>query len=146
MFQSKSLANTPENQWRFKLDRFSDKYAQELAALSWGLAQEWGEESNILGIDLKPKPHFVPCSLEAIATLNKNTKGQIQEIVGIVNNYQPDSEVVILAIGEGQVKLIYFQPPLPPRECFATLGQELDSLIVFLEQELSAIFTEKPHR
>jgi AAA+ ATPase superfamily predicted ATPase len=132
----RNIPNTPENKWRIKLDRFVQANQQELAALAWGLQQEWGDLDNTLGLDLKPKPHFVVCSRESLETLNKNVNGQIQEILGILDGYKRDEEVAIIAIGEGQIKLIHFQPKLTPASCFEEVQKDVDRLIELLESRL----------
>ena len=126
-----------EQKWRSQLDLFVTDYEQELAALAWGLKQEWGESNDVLGIDLQPTPHFVACSQDSLEKLNRNTKGIVQEILGIVDNYDPTLEVVILGIGEGQVKLINFQPQTTPVECFAAMDEDIDKLIITLEKGLA---------
>jgi hypothetical protein len=131
--------NQPEivaQKWRSQLDHFVTDYEQQLAALAWGLQQEWGDNQDILGIDLQPTPHFVACSPESLEKLNKNTKGQIQEILGIVDGRDQATEVVIIAIGEGQIKLINFQPETTPPDCFALNG-DIEQLIDSLETALS---------
>ncbi len=132
--------NRPEiarQKWRSQLDLFVNEYEQPLAALAWGLKQEWGENNDVLGIDLQPTPHFVACSIEDLEKLNKNTRGQIQEILGIVDHYDSETEVVIVAIGEGQVKLINFQPELSPLDCWAATEKDLDKLIATLETAIA---------
>ena len=132
--------NRPEiarQKWRSQLDLFVNEYEQPLAALAWGLKQEWGENNDVLGIDLQPTPHFVACSIEDLEKLNKNTRGQIQEILGIVDHYDSETEVVIVAIGEGQVKLINFQPELSPPDCWAATEKDLDKLIATLETAIA---------
>ena len=132
--------NRPEiaaQKWRSQLDLFVTDYEQPLAALFWGLKQEWGESDDVLGIDLQPIPHFVACSQESLEKLNQNTKGRIQEILGIVDGYDRATEVVIVVIGEGQVKLINFQPQQTPAECFAATDGDLDELIKTLEAALA---------
>ena len=124
----------PANRWRYQLDKFVQENQQLLAALVWGLSQEWEESQATLGIDLKPRPHFVCCSREALEVLNKKVHRQIQEILGILDGYNPKEEVVILGIGEGQIKLINFQPDLPPPVCFQQLDLDLDTLIKQLEK------------
>ena len=126
-----------EQKWRSQLDFFVTDYEQELAALAWGLKQEWGESDDVLGIDLQPTPHFVACSQESLEKLNRNTRGIIQEILGIVAGHDPESEVVIVGIGEGQLKLINFQPKSTPAECFAAEQQDIDRLISTLEVALA---------
>ena len=132
-----SKQNLPEEKWRWQLDNFVDDYEQKLAALAWGLQQEWGELDHILGIDLKPQPHFVVCTKESLEKLNKSTKGHLQEILGLVDGYQREQEILILAIGEGQVKLLHFQPQINPPECFIAENQDIDGLITFLESALT---------
>ena len=135
--------NNPENRakaksnWKYQLDRFVKENEQELAALAWGLLQEWGESRNdTLGIDLKPKPHFVACSRESIEDLNKKVNNRLQEILGVLDNYKKDEEVVMIGIGDGQIQLINFKPVLPPSRCFTELNQNIDSLIQLLEERL----------
>ena len=132
--------NRPEiaaQKWRSQLDFFVTDYEEQLAALAWGLKQEWGESNDVLGIDLKPTPHFVVCSQDNLEKLNRNTKGRIQEILGIVDGYDPELEVVIIAIGEGQVKLIHFQPEITPSDCFTDVDSDIDQLISALETALN---------
>ncbi|WP_036482339.1 hypothetical protein [Myxosarcina sp. GI1] len=136
--------NRPEiaqQKWRLQLDRFVEENQKQLAALVWGLQQEWQNSDNIhiLGIDLQPEPHFVVCAKEDIEKLNQNTRGQIQEILGIIDGYQPETEVLILAIGEGQVKLINYQPTSAPPDCFAEVTEDIDRLIEILEAALVEI-------
>ncbi|MEL6927066.1 MAG: hypothetical protein AAFO95_00355 [Cyanobacteria bacterium J06600_6] len=132
--------NRPEiaqQKWRSQLDLFVSDYEQQLAALTWGLKQEWQDSDDVLGIDLKPTPHFVACSKASLQKLNKNTKGMIQEILGIVDNHDPNLEVVIIGITEGQVKLINFQLEQTPAECLAATDGDLDSLISTLETAMT---------
>jgi AAA+ ATPase superfamily predicted ATPase len=137
----RNIPNTPENKWRIKLDSFVRANQQELAALAWGLQQEWEDLDNTLGIDLKPKPHFVACSRESLETLNKSVNGQIQEILGILDGYKKDEEVAIIAIGEGQIKLIHFQPKRTPLQCFEEAEKNVDRLIELLETKLEEEMT-----
>lgn len=127
--------NRPEiaaQKWRSQLDSFVSDYQLQLAALAWGLQEEWGESNDVLGIDIQPAPHFVACSPESLEQLNKSTRGQLQEILGIVDGYDKATEVVIIAIAEGQIKLINFQPQTTPPDCFAIDG-DIDQLIATLE-------------
>ena len=130
----------PEDKWRWQLDDFARDHQQQLAALAWGLQQEWGELNNILGIDLKPTPHFVACSREAIEKLNRNTNKQLQEILGLIDGYKPEEEVLMLAIGEGQIKLIHFQAKPTPPVCFQEAEENIDALITSLEASLATQF------
>ena len=126
-----------EQKWRSQLDLFVSDYEQQLAALAWGLKQEWQDSDDVLGIDLQPTPHFVACSQASLEKLNRNTRGIIQEILGIVDNHDPAVEVVIIGIGKGQVKLINFQPEPTPEECFAATDGDLDSSIATLETAMA---------
>ena len=136
-----SQNNKPEDKWRWQLDDFAKDNQQRLAALAWGLQQEWGELNNILGIDLNPKPHFVACSREAIEQLSSNTNDQLQEIVGLVDGYKPEEEVLIIVIGEGQIKLLHFQVEPSPPVCFQEAQEDIDALIASLEANLATKFT-----
>jgi hypothetical protein len=127
------------NPWRQQLDRFSQQYQKELAAVAWGLRQEWGETQETLGIDLKPDPHFVCCSYDAIAQLNQQVGQKIQEILGIIENHDPQEEVGIIVIGENQIKLLYFKPDPSPPQCLTDSELTLDQLIELLEQQLKAL-------
>ena len=132
--------NRPEiaaQKWRSQLDLFVSDYELQLAALAWGLQQEWREEEDVLGIDLQPTPHFVACSRQSLEKLNRNTKGRLQEILGIVDGYDRETEVIIIAIAEGQIKLINFQPKTTPSNCFTNIDENLDQLISTLEAALS---------
>ena len=128
-----------EDRWKHKLDRFVREHKLELAALSWGLYLERNDNdsNDTLGIDLQPTPHFVYCPKAAIEQLNSNVQGHIQEILGLVDAHKPEKEVLIIGIGNDQIKLIHFEPePLPPA-CFEQVGQDVDTLLTLLEQRLS---------
>ena len=132
-----SKSEQTQEEWRWKIDNFAEANESELTALTWGLQQEWNDNNQtILGIDLKPQPHFIACGKEQIAKLNQNTKGRLQEILGLIDGYKPDIEVLILVIGEGQVKLIHFQPQTSPAECSQSVQYDIDQLIEILETKL----------
>lgn len=131
-----TLPDDTANQWRYQLDQFVKANQSHLAALAWGFRQEWADTDNSLGIDLKPQPHFISCSRDALEKLNQQVDNQLQEILGILDGHNPETEVVIIAIGEGQVKLIHFEANPSPPECFNQLGADLDGLIATLETEL----------
>ena len=131
-----TLPDDAANQWRFQLDEFTKANRHQLAALAWGFHQEWTDTENHLGIDLEPQPHFVSCPRVAVEKLNQRVDSKLQEILGILDGYDPETEVAIMAIAKGQIKLIYFQPDPSPSECFENLGSDLDSLIVDLETKL----------
>jgi hypothetical protein len=127
----------PEDKWKHQLDRFAKEYQQELAALSWGLFLERGESEDTLGIDLQPTPHFVYCPKTAIEDLNRRVQNHIQEILGIVEAHNPEKEVLIVGIGNDQLKLIQFEPEPAPPTCFEQLAEDVDTLLNRLEQCLS---------
>lgn len=134
-----TIPDDAANQWRYQLDQFVKANRPQLAALAWGFRQEWADTDNYLGIDLEPKPHFVSCAKDAIAKLNQQVDEKLQEILGILDHYNPETEVVIIAIAKGQIKLIYFQSDLPPSEYFTNLGADLDLLITELETQMQSI-------
>ncbi len=128
--------NSVQEKWRWQLDNFTNENKTKLSALAWGLQQEWQDENSILGIDLKPQPHFVSCNRESLEKLNQNTKGHLQEILGLIDGYESEIEVLIIAIGEGQVKLIHFKPDVPPPDSFEAENRDIDRLIQELETAL----------
>ncbi|MDM9384364.1 hypothetical protein QUB80_27205 [Chlorogloeopsis sp. ULAP01] len=128
---------SPENKWRRQLDQFIKTHQQELAALAWGLWLENSDSKVTIGIDLQPKPHFVYCPQEAVENLNLKVENRLQEILGIVAHYQPEVEVVMIAIAKDQIKLIHFEPQPAPPICFEQVGKDVDSLLEMLEQRLS---------
>ena len=136
-----TIPDDAENQWRFQLDEFAKANRPNLAALAWGFRQEWADTDNHLGIDLEPQPHFVSCAKDAVEKLNQRVDSKLQEILGILDGYDPETEVAIIAIAKGQIKLIYFQPDPSPSECFVNAGSDLDSLILELETKLQKTVT-----
>jgi hypothetical protein len=42
-----------------------------------------------------------------------------------------------VVIGDGQLKLLYFQPKLTPPTCFEEVAEDIDTLISILEERLS---------
>ena len=135
------LGNNPpqeeKNSWRRQLAEFVKANQHELAALAWGLFLEKGESDDTLGIDLKPEPHFVYCPREAIETLNRNVENNLREVLGIVDNHNPEKEVLIIGIGSDQIKLIQFETEPTPPECFEQVAADVDTLIKRLEQRMS---------
>ena len=125
-----------EDKWKHQLDRFAKDNQQELAALAWGLSLERGESKDTLGIDLQPTPHFVYCPREAIEELNRNVENHLQEILGIVDAHNPEKEVLIIGIGNDQIKLIQFEPEPAPPACFEQVAKDVDTLLEQLQQRL----------
>ncbi|MBH8551936.1 hypothetical protein I8751_05990 [Nostocaceae cyanobacterium CENA357] len=126
-----------DNKWRGQLDRFVKANQQDLAALFWGLWLENGASKGTIGIDLQPAPHFVYCPKEAVENLNDKVENRLQEILGIVENHQPEVEVVMIGIGKGEIKLIQFAPEPAPPDCFEQVGKDVDGLLELLEQRMS---------
>nr|ADN14317.1 conserved hypothetical protein [Gloeothece verrucosa PCC 7822] len=145
------LPKDEANQWRHQLNQFVKENEKDLAALAWGLLQEWGDSAELafspnqdaLGIDLQPSPHFVRCSKESLDQLNRQLDQKIQEILGILEKYNAAEEVAIVGIGEGQIKLIYFKPQPTPPQCFEEVGEDLSGLIEKLEKRMGELITVK---
>jgi hypothetical protein len=134
---------TPENKWRRQLDKFVKESQQELAALSWGLWLENSDSKGTIGINLQPSPHFVYCPKEAIEQLNSKAENRLQEILGIVEHYKPEEEVLMIAIGKDQIKLIHFEPEVAPPSCYEQVAQDVETLLEHLEQRLSEQFNSE---
>lgn len=132
MFGS-SQPETGDNKWRRQLDKFVKENQRDLAALFWGLWLENGNSQGTVGIDLQPTPHFVYCPQAAIENLNERVENRLQEILGIVDNHQPEEEVVMIGIGKGEIKLIQFAPEPPPPVCFEEVGKDVNDLLDLLE-------------
>ena len=128
--------NPEDNEWREYMADFAQAHQQELAALAWGLWKEWGESDDTLGIKLEPTPHFVSCPKEAIARLNRNVNNKLQEMMGVVDNHNPEIEVLLICISKGQIKLIQFTVEPPPPVCFEQAGGDVETLLNQLEQRL----------
>ncbi|WGV26452.1 beta-carboxysome assembly chaperone CcmS [Halotia branconii] len=126
-----------DHKWRGQLDRFVKANQQDLAALFWGLWLENGNSKGTIGIDLQPTPHFVYCPQEAIENLNDQVENRLQEILGIVENHQPEIEVVMIGIGKGEIKLIQFAPEPAPPDCFKQVDKDVEGLLDLLEQRMS---------
>ena len=132
-----NLPNQKKNNWGYQLDNFVRSHEQDLAALAWGLYLEWDKSEDLLGIDLQPKSHFVRCSRQAIEELNENVNCNLQEVLGILDGLKREEEVAAIAIGDGQIKLIHYQPQLPPSVCFQQAEGNIDKLIEELEDSLA---------
>ena len=125
-----------EDKWKHQIARFVNDHKPELAALAWGLHLEGGESQDTLGIDLQPMPHFVYCPRNAIEELNRKANNQLQEILGIVDAHKPEKEVLIIGIGNDQIKLIQYEPEPVPTVCFEQVGKDVDTLLSELEKSL----------
>lgn len=127
---------TSNSKWHKQLDKFVKENQQELAALFWGLWLENGNSQGTIGIDLKPQPHFVYCPQEAVEKLNERVEKRLQELLGIIDNNNPETEVLMIGIGQGEIKLIQFAPESSPRTCFERVNQDVDTLLDLLEQKM----------
>jgi hypothetical protein len=127
---------TEDNKWRRQLDKFVKNNQPELAALFWGLWLENGNSQGTIGIDFQPTPHFVYCPQSEIEKLNDRVENRLQEILGIIDNHKPETEVVMIGIGKGEIKLIQFAPKSSPETCFDEIGKDVDGLLDLLEQRL----------
>lgn len=134
---SQQKIDDSESRWKHQLDRFVKNHRQELAALAWGLHLEKKPE-DVIGIDLKEPAHFIYCPQVAIQQFNENVEGHIQEILGHIRGHKPTQEVLMIAIGNHQLKLIFFEPAPPPPTCFAELGESVDALLSRLEKALQS--------
>lgn len=129
-------SNQAEDRWRRQLAEFARANERELAALSWGLWQENQHNDSAIGIDMTPTPHFIYCPKSAIEQLNLNTNSLLQEIVGVVEAFNPEKEVLIFGINHGQIKLIEFEIDPPPPVCFEEVGADVNTLLDRLEARL----------
>lgn len=136
MMFGKPQLDGKENNWRHQLNKFVKANQRELAALSWGFSLTNSDRQEALGIDLKPIPHFISCPKAELEKLNQNVDNHIQEILGVIDGYQPDKEVVIVAIGNSQIKLVQFQSETPPPTCYEEIAADLDTLVQLLEQRM----------
>lgn len=128
-----------ETKWRRQLDKFVKENQQALAALAWGLWLKNGNTQGTIGIDLQPSPHFVYCPQSAIDNLNQRVENRLQEILGIIDNQNPELEVVIIGIGKGEIKLIQFAPEPAPPVCFDETGKDVDALLDYLEGKMGEL-------
>ena len=129
------------NTWQAKVDKFVYINQKELAAFAWGLYLDKGKSTEILGMDLEPNPHFFACPKENLELFNRSVHGQIQEILGILDGYNPELEILLLAIFQGELKLINFVTDPPPPICFAELNPDLGQLLDGLEAKLGQNFS-----
>lgn len=126
-----------ENNWRYQLNRFVKANQQELAALAWSFWQTNSDRQEVLLIDLKPTPHFIACPKQELEKLNEKIDNHIQEILGVVDNYQAEKEVVIIGVGNSQLKLIQFAPEPPPPMCYEQIAADMSALVELLEQRMA---------
>ncbi|TVR11896.1 MAG: hypothetical protein EA395_06860 [Phormidium sp. GEM2.Bin31] len=131
-----SSSNAADQPWRRQLDQFVKANSQELAALAWGLHLQDPEGDSTLGIDVEPTPHFITCPREALVTLNEKVDNQLRVMMGVVENHNPEIEVLLLGIGRGQIQAIQYQPQPEPPQCFEEVGEDVDTLLDRLEQRM----------
>jgi hypothetical protein len=138
MFSSaSSVPDDRQHPWRYQLDQFVKEEQISLAALAWAFSQQWPGKAQYLGLDLQPQPHFISCDPTAIAKVNDQVDGRIQEMVGILNGYDPETEVAIFVIGPGQFKLLLFQPEPSPSQCWQQLSLDMEMITEQLEAALA---------
>ena len=137
MVESEKLSPTSEQKDWQKLDEFVAANKENIAASVWIFYQERGNTEEILAIDLQPTPRFVSCSREAIETLNENTDNRLREVLGILDGYKPEEEVLIIGMSRDRIKLIFFTPEPTPPECFEQLGKDFNTLLDDLEAQLN---------
>lgn len=137
MIFSTNQSESGDSNWRSQLDRFVKANQPELAALAWGLWLEYGDSQGTIGIDLQPTPHFVYCPQAAVEKLNSNVDNRLQELVGIIEHHQPEIEVLMIAIGKGEIKLIQFAPEPAPPICFVEVGKNVGELLELLAKQMS---------
>ncbi|NET71682.1 MAG: hypothetical protein F6K62_12325 [Sphaerospermopsis sp. SIO1G2] len=142
MMFSSGKTEAGDTRWRRKIDLFVKENQQELAALFWGLWLENSDSKGTIGIDLQPYPHFVYCPQVEIEKLNDRVENRLQEILGIIDNNNPEIEVLMIGIGKGEIKLIQFAPEPPPKTCFEQIGKNVDTLLEILEEKMKTEITE----
>ena len=79
------------------------------------------------------------CSRDSLEQLNTQVNRQIQEILGVLDGHDPNLEVAIVGIGIGQIKLIHYQPQVPPPDSFREAGENIEQLIELLESQLNRL-------
>ncbi|TAE59603.1 MAG: hypothetical protein EAZ76_03510 [Nostocales cyanobacterium] len=136
-----SQQDTGDYKWRRQIDKFVKENQQELAALFWGLWLENGNSKGTIGIDLQPYPHFVYCPQIEIEKLNERVENRLQEILGIIDNNNPEIEVIMIGIGKGEIKLIQFAPETSPKTCFEQIGKDVNTLLDILEEKMKTEIT-----
>jgi hypothetical protein len=137
MLESKNLSPTADQKDWQKLDEWVAANQKSLAALAWVFYQERIDSEEFLGIDLQPTPHFVSCSKAAIETLNQNTDNRFREVLGILDGYDPQEEVLMIGMSRDRVKLIFFTPEPTPPECHEQIGKDLNTLLDELEPKIA---------
>jgi hypothetical protein len=139
MFSPQPIApDDAQHPWRYRLDQFAKEEQVTLGALAWAFYQQWPAKEQYLGLDLHPQPHFIACDPMVIAKLNDQVNGHIREMVGILNGYDPHTEVTIFVIGPSQFKLLFFPPTPDPAKCFENLGLGIEQL----KEKLETILVE----
>ncbi|MGB3692415.1 MAG: hypothetical protein WA865_09780 [Spirulinaceae cyanobacterium] len=131
-----SQPNRVASKWQRQLDQFVRDHRQELAALVWGMSQQPEGENKTVGIDCQQVPRFVYCPRDAVEKLNFNVNEHLQEILGVIDGHNSAEEVLMIGIGDGEIKLINFKPEPSPPECFEEVGEKIGILLDKLEQSL----------
>jgi hypothetical protein len=143
MVESENLSPTTDLKTWQHFKEFVAENEQLLAALSWRFYQEKEETGEILGLELHPEPHFVACSQHAIETLNQNADNRLREMLGIVEGYKPEEEVLIIGMDRDRLQLVFFVPRPTPPECCEEVGQDLYTLLDEIEAKIAKIINSK---
>lgn len=130
-----------------RIDRFVRDYRREFAALVWGYdraIETEGGEREYLGIDVQPTPHFITCTRAQLEALNASVDNRLREAIGVLDGYNPEKEVLVVGIADGQVQLIVFlcDDPTPEAE-FRTLGLTVNELLDRLEVQMQSELVDR---
>jgi hypothetical protein len=137
MLESENLSPTSEQKDWKTLDEWVAANQKSLAALAWIFYQERADLEEFLGLELQPQPRFVSCSKAAIETLNQNTDNRLREVLGILDGYQPQEEVLMIGMSRDRVKLIFFTPKPTPPECYEQVSKDFNTLLDELEAQMA---------
>ncbi len=140
--------NRPSTRNLKRIDRFVRDYRREFAALVWGYdhaIEAQGGDREYLGIDLQPSPRFITCTRPQIEALNAKVDNRLREAIGVLDGYDPNKEVLVVGIADGQVQIIVFlcDDPTPEQE-FEALGVEVETLLDQLEAEMMRELADIP--
>ncbi|MGB3532749.1 MAG: hypothetical protein WBA13_04435 [Microcoleaceae cyanobacterium] len=136
MLESEKLSSESNPKDWQKLDEFVVENKELFAALAWSFSQERADSGEFLGIELQPIPRFVACSQEALEIFNQNADNRLREMLGILDGYKPEEEVLFIAIESDRVRLVFFTPEPTPPQHFAQIGKDLYTLLDELEDKL----------
>jgi hypothetical protein len=136
-------SSRPDTRNLKRIDRFVRDYRREFAALVWGYdraieIEAKGGDREYLGIDLQPTPHIITCTRTQLEALNQSVDNRLREAIGVLDGYNPEKEVLVVGIADGQVQLIVFLCDDPtPAEEFRSVGLSVDVLLDRLEASMA---------